>query len=270
MKSKISRSLTLAAAMVLGAAGQGILCVPAHAEDATPNTLSAQEKTDGWRMLWDGKTTEGWRSPGTDAFPKKGWAIVDGALTVGSSPTNGEAEAHGGGDIITSQRYSNFELQVDFKITPGCNSGIKTFVQAPASPADKAAGKPSRSGPVIGLEYQIIDDNLHPDAKLGRDGNRKLGALYDLMPAGPDKHAKPMDEWNHALIISHGNHVEHWLNGQKVLQYERGSADFRNAVALSKFKNVPNFGEWPDGHILLQEHGSQVSFRNIKIRLLPG
>jgi hypothetical protein len=183
--------------------------------------------------------------------------------------TNGEAEARSGGDIITRQRYANFELVADFKCSPGCNSGIKIFVQPDIWPIDKVTGKPTGKGSAIGMEFQILDDQRHPDARLGRDGDRTIGSLYDLIPPAPDKKVMPIGEWNHARILSQGNHVEFWLNGRKTLEFERGSPAFRGAVAMSKFKNIPDFGEWPDGHILLQEHGSEVSFRNIKLRELP-
>lgn len=233
------------------------------------NTLSEQEKADGWKLLWDGKTTDGWRSPKSDSFPTKSWRIAEGVLTVDPGLTNGEAEAQSGGDIITRERYASFELVADFKGSPGCNSGIKIFVQPNLSPVDKVTGKPAGVGSAIGLEYQILDDEKHPDAKLGHDGNRKLGALYDLFPCDPNKPVKPVGQWNTARILSRGTHVEHWLNGRKILAYDRGSEAFRAAVARSKFKNIPGFGEWPDGHILLQEHGSEVSFRNVKLRVLP-
>lgn len=233
---------------------------------AENNTLTDQEKADGWKLLWDGQTTKGWRSPKSEAFPTKSWVIKDGELSVVSS---GNAEAQAGGDIVTLDRYANFELSVDFKITEGCNSGIKIFVQPNLAPIDKVTGKPTGVGSAIGLEYQILDDVNHPDAKLGRNGDRKLGALYDLIPCDTNKPVNPVGEWNRAHIISKGNHVEHWLNGRKILEYDRGSDAFRAAVAASKFKNIPSFGEWADGVILLQEHGSAVSFRNVKIRVLP-
>ena len=135
--------------------------------------------------------------------------------------------------------------------------------------AQGVTGKPTGVGSAIGMEYQILDDERHPDAKLGRNGDRRLGALYDLIPCDTNKPVKPMGEWNRARILSQDKHVEFWLNGKKILEFERGSAEFRDAVAKSKFKDIPNFGEWPDGHILLQEHGSVVAFRNIKIRELP-
>jgi len=237
-----------------------------HEIKSENNTLSEQEKTDGWKLLWNGKTTAGWHTPKSDAFPTNSWSLENGELTVVSSG-NGEAQA--GGDIISQNRYSNFELVADFKATPGCNSGIKIFVQPNISPIDKETGKPTAVGSAIGMEFQILDDEHHPDAKLGRNGDRTEGSLYDLMPAPKDKKVMPVGEWNHARIVSQGQHVEFWLNGEKTVEFERGSAAFREAVALSKFKNIPDFGEWADGHILLQEHGSVVSFRNVKIRELP-
>ena len=234
--------------------------------ELAPNTLTEQEKTDGWKLLWDGKTTDGWRSPKSDEFPVKSWSLQGDELTVVSS---GNAEAQSGGDIITRDRYANFELVADFKTTIGCNSGIKIFVQPDISPIDKVTGQPTAVGSAIGMEFQILDDEHHPDAKLGRDGDRTLGSLYDLIPAPTDKKVMPVGEWNHARIVSQDKHVEFWLNGEKTVEFERGSLEFRAAVAESKFKNIPNFGEWPDGHILLQEHGSVASFRNVKIRELP-
>jgi 3-keto-disaccharide hydrolase len=231
-----------------------------------PNTLTEKEKKAGWRLLWDGQTTDGWRSAKSDEFPDESWVIKDGELWV-TNNTGGEAQH--GGDIITRERFSNFELSVDFKITPGCNSGIKIFVQPNLSPIDKVTGKPAAVGSAIGLEYQILDDARHPDAKLGRNGDRTLGSLYDLMTASKNKKPNFIGEWNTARIVARGNRVEHWLNGKKILSYTRGSAAFRKAVAESKFKDIPNFGEWPNGYILLQEHGSPVAFRNIKIRVLP-
>jgi hypothetical protein len=233
---------------------------------SAPNTLTDEEKAAGWQLLWDGKTTDGWRSPKSDAFPDRSWVIKDGEFSVVSK---GNAESQAGGDIITRKRYANFELTADFKITPGCNSGIKIFVQPNISPIDKITGKPTAHGSCIGMEFQILDDALHPDAKLGRDGDRTMGSLYDLIPPAKDKKVMPMGEWNHARILSRGKNVEFWLNGEKTLQFERGSPEFRAAVARSKFKNIPDFGEWANGHILLQEHGSEVSFRNVKIREFP-
>ncbi len=229
-----------------------------------PNTLSNSEKAEGWKLLWNGASSNGWRSAKSETFPNKGWTMQDGVLSVIAS---GGKESASGGDIITRERYDAFELVVDFKIAEGTNSGVKIFVQPNLDPITGTGAKTS-TGSAIGLEYQILDDLRHPDAKLGHDGNRKLGAVYDLIPASTDKHPNPIGEWNTARIVSKGKHVEHWLNGAKIAEYDRGSEAFRGYVAHSKFKSIPGFGEWSDGHILLQDHGDRVSFRNIKIRVL--
>lgn len=246
-------------------AGLSLVMLPAFADGPIPpNTLTAAEKAAGWRLLWDGNTSNGWRTPRSDRFPARGWEMTNGVLTVQAS-TGGEST--GGGDIISRERFSEFELTVDFMITPGANSGIKYFVQPNLAPIDKVTGKPVPIGSAIGLEFQILDDARHPDAKAGRNGNRTIGSLYDLIPAAKNKAVNPVGEWNTARIVARGRHVEHWLNGVKVLEYERGSQASRRQVSESKYRNIPEFGEWADGHILLQDHGNRVSFRNIKIRV---
>jgi hypothetical protein len=232
--------------------------------DMTPrdNTVTKSEVAAGWQLLWDGKTTKGWRGAKLEGFPTKGWEISDGVLTVLGS---GGAESAGGGDIVTTNLYSQFEMTVDFKITAGANSGVKYFTQTNLDPIT-TTGQKATTGSAIGLEFQILDDERHPDAKLGRDGDRTVGSLYDLIPAVKTKRTNPVGAWNTARILVQGSHVEHWLNGMKVLDYERGSEAYRALVAASKYKSIPGFGEWPEGHILLQEHGDRVSFKNIKIR----
>ena len=221
----------------------------------TKNSLTSDEKNNGWKLLWDGKTTDGWRGAKLDKFPDSGWTIEDGVLTVRAS---GGEESAAGGDIVTTQQYSDFELKVDFKITEGANSGIKYFVDTDLNKGE---------GSSIGLEYQILDDLRHPDAKLGaQPGSRTLASLYDLIQADPDKPVNPIGEWNTAHIISKGPHVEHWLNGMKVLEYDRFTPEFRQLVAESKYDKWPNFGELKKGNILLQDHGNRVSFKNIKIK----
>jgi 3-keto-disaccharide hydrolase len=218
------------------------------------NKLTLSEEDWGWKLLWDGETTEGWRGAKLEGFPEEGWEISNGELTVLDSDG---AESRNGGDIVTIDTYSDFELRVDFKITPGANSGIKYFV-------DTVLNK--KQGSAIGLEYQVLDDALHPDAKLGRsEGIRTMTALYDLIKP-ENRFPNPVGEWNHARIVSKGNHVEHWLNGRRVLEYERNTPEFKQLVQESKYKVWPGFGEWEEGFILLQDHGNRVSFRNIKIK----
>jgi hypothetical protein len=212
------------------------------------NTLSEREKSEGWKLLWDGKTNTGWRSYKTENFPGSGWEMKDGILSV--LPASKEYKS--GGDIISTNKYKNFELIADFCYTPGANSGIKYFIDGKSN---------------VGCEYQILDDKLHPDAKLGINGNRTLAGLYDLIPPKNKRDNGP-DQWNRATIIVKGNHVEHWLNGQMTVSYERGDAAWRALVATSKFKDFPGFGEAAEGHILLQDHGNKVSYKNIKIRVL--
>ncbi len=223
----------------------------------TKNKLTQDEKKNGWKLLWDGKTTNGWRGARLDKFPEKGWVIKDGVLSVLAS---GGGESRAGGDIVTTEPYGDFELKVDFKITKGANSGIKYYVNTETNKGP---------GSSIGLEYQILDDKEHPDALKGNhEGSRTVSSLYDLIQANPDKPLNPIGEWNSARIVSKNNHVEHWLNGMKVLQYERKSADYRKLVSESKYVKWPNFGEADKGFILLQDHGDLVSFRNIKIKNL--
>ncbi|MEJ0058705.1 MAG: DUF1080 domain-containing protein [Terricaulis sp.] len=220
------------------------------------NTVTERQAAQGWRLLWDGRTTNGWRGARLPGFPDHGWSIRDGLLSVEPS---GGAESRNGGDIITTEDFSNFDLELDFRVAPGGNSGIKYFVDP-----ELLRGE----GSAIGLEYQILDDERHPDAQLGVAGNRTLASLYDLIPA-TGKRANPPGEWNRARIIVRGNHVEHRLNGGRVVEYERGTQIFRALVAYSKYKDWPHFGELPAGPILLQDHGDAVSFRSIRIRTLP-
>ncbi|MGB5356031.1 MAG: DUF1080 domain-containing protein [Eudoraea sp.] len=221
----------------------------------TKNALTIDETKSGYKMLWDGNSTEGWRGARLDEFPENGWEIENGELTVLAS---GGGESSAGGDIVTKELFENFELQVDFKLTKGANSGIKYYVNTDLNKGE---------GSSIGLEYQILDDAVHPDAKLGNhEGSRTISSLYDLIKANPNKHVNPIGSWNHARILSDSTHVEHWLNGMKVLEYERGSEAYKVLVSESKYKVWPNFGEAKQGHILLQDHGDRVSFKNIKIK----
>jgi len=251
MKTILLSIICLATTLVAGAQNK----TATSESNAVPNTLTKSEIAKGWKLLWDGKTTNGWRGAGKTVFPAKGWKIENGVLTVEAASGT---EAGNGGDIVTIDEYSNFELVADFKITKGANSGIKYFV----TEAYKTGGS------AIGPEFQVLDDANHPDAKLGVKGNRTIGSLYDLIPAISTKKVNPIGEWNKARIIVKGNHVEHWLNGIKVVEYERKGQMFEALVAYSKFKTFEGFGEAAKGHILLQDHGNEVSYKNIKIRVI--
>jgi hypothetical protein len=237
-----------------------------------PNYLSPQERAQGWQLLFDGKTTSGWRGAGKDAFPEFGWTVENGELVVQAS---GGAESQHGGDIVTEDEYSTFEFQLDFKLTEGANSGIKYFITEQYG-TDASA---------IGLEYQLLDDEKHPDAKMGSAGNRTVASLYDLIPASSEKPISPIGEWNHARLVVKGTrideqqekreqtpfkgaYVQHWLNHRNVLEYERGTPAFYALVARSKYEKWEGFGGWQSGHILLQDHGDEVHFRSIKVRKL--
>ncbi len=208
------------------------------------NTLTKKERKAGWQLLWNGRDLSGWKSNSPNGDMNKGWKAVDGELVI--------MAGSGAGDIITEKRYHDFELSIDFKITEGANSGIKYFIGENGS---------------IGCEFQILDDENHPDAKMGFNGNRRLGSLYDLIPADGWALVAKRD-WNTARIVVRGNHVEHWLNGVKILEYEKNNDMWDTIVSHSKFAKVENFAGGDGGHILLQDHNDEVHYRNLKIREL--
>jgi hypothetical protein len=232
----------LLAALVAGC-GSGYSS-PSPAPEPAVNALSSSERDSGWRLLFDGRTTAGWRAYDRPEMPG-GWQVVDGALT---------RAARGGGDIITSESFRNFDLSLDWKLQPGGNSGI--FYRA-------ALGSDAIyfSAP----EMQVLDDSAHAD---GRSELTSAGAVYGLYPARRGI-VRPVGEWNTARILVNGNHVEHWLNGQQIAAYELGSEDWRRRVNSSKFKAWREYGQAAEGYIGLQDHGDWVAFRNIKIRVLP-
>jgi hypothetical protein len=220
------------------------------------NTLTDAEKAAGWTLLFDGKSTAQWRGFRRDAMPPEGWAVE--AETGALKHVKGQVA--NGGDIITLNQYSSFEFKADWKISPGGNSGIKYLIS-------EDLVKTGYGG--LGFEMQVLDDDLNPDAKLGKDGNRRAGALYDLIPAAPAKKLMPVGQWNEARLVVRGTHVEHWLNGVKLLEFEIGSPAMKALIAESKYKVNPGFGDVRRGHILLQDHNEEVWYRNLKVRELP-
>lgn len=218
-----------------------------------PNTLSSAEKAQGWKMLFDGKTTNGWKAAGQDNFPSEGWKVEDGTMMAIASTKEKPVK---GTDIVTDEKFSAFELQFEFNFAEGANSGVKYLT--------------GNGGPSIGLEYQVLDDKKHPDAKMGVVGNRTMASLYDLIPADKqDRFVKPAGQWNIARIVVYpDNRIEHWLNGMKVVEYVRGSNIYKALVARSKYAEFKDFGMAKEAPIMLQYHNDEVKFRSLKIRKL--
>lgn len=206
------------------------------------NQLSPDEKKAGWKLLFNGTDLTGWRAYNKKAAPGPGWKVVDGTLTKPAKAP--------GGNIITDEQFTDYELAWEWKISEKGNNGLKYLV------TEKRPGAP-------GPEYQMLDDNGHPDAKVGP--KRQTASLYDIIPPSAEKKLKAPGEWNESRIIVQGNHVEHWLNGEKVLSYELGSPELKAAISNSKFKTAEGFGEKISGHIMITDHADEVSFRNIKI-----
>jgi hypothetical protein len=207
---------------------------------AAENQLTPEEKKEGWKLLFDGVSTRGWRSFGKSTFPEKGWVVKDGILQL-------EARSKAG-DIITDQEFNDFDLRWEWRIPKGANNGVKYFITEKRREA-------------IGHEYQMIDDATVKDPR------QKTASFYDVLPPKIDA-TRPPGEWNESEVLVRGNHVEHWLNGKKVLEYELGSVEVMKGMANSKFKSVEGFGTKIRGHILLTYHNDSVEYRNIKIREL--
>lgn len=217
------------------------------------NTLTPAEIKQGWQLLFDGKTTNGWRSAYKTTFPDKGWKVENGELK-GELSNGGESEDVG--DIITLKKYRNFEMVFDWKLGKGGNSGVKYFIE-------ERLPKPER-GSASGYEYQLIDDAdyMYMDKHLPQD--LKTASIYDVIPASkPDV---KINIWHTSKIVVNNNHIEHWLDGKNVMKTNRNTEAFRKGVADSKFKDYEGFATLPEGHILLQDHGTRIAFKNIKIR----
>jgi hypothetical protein len=231
-------------------------------DSARLNVLSEAEKAEGWELLFDGKSLSGWRGIGTEGLPEGHWVIEDASIkkiAAGDVPRQADGQPVQGGDLMTERTYRDFDLRLEWKISPGGNSGIKYNVSEEMS---RAYAPPEAA---IGFEYQILDDERNPDA--GNGPTRTTAALYDLT-APEGKILKPVGEYNEARIVFRGNHGEHWLNGVKVLEFELDTPHFAELLAASKYRDIPGFADKRAGHIVLQDHGDAVWFRNIRIREL--
>lgn len=212
-------------------------------EPTGPNTLTSAERAAGWRLLFDGTTTAGWRGYRQTSVPS-GWQPVDGALT----------RTGGGGDLVTVDQFANFELTIQWQIADAGNSGIMFRVS-------EAGAAPHLTGP----EMQVLDNAHHPD---GRSPLSSAGACYGLYPPSQDV-TRPIGAWNDVRLVVNGTHVEHWMNGTKIVDYDIGSPDWLAKLAVSPYRDVPTYAREPRGHIALQDHGDRVAYRGIKIRVLP-
>lgn len=243
--------------LLLALVVQGTASAPAPA-----NALSAAERTAGWRLLFDGRTLHGWRGLGYDSVPTAHWTVVNGTIqkvASGKVPTLPDGQPLYGGDLMTVDTFGDFELTWEWKVTPGANSGLKYNV------SEELSVKEAPNHAALGFEYQILDDDRHPDGKLA---THRAGALYDLIAPSRPTHVRPVGEWNQSKLVFRGSHGEHWLNGEKLLEFDLGSARMDSALARSKFRSLPWFGERRRGHIILQDHGDEVYFQNIKVREL--
>lgn len=246
--------------------GAAALCLTATAVAAAqtaaraPNTLTAAERAAGWKLLFDGHTLAGWRGLGYDTVPTKHWVVEQGAIRKvpsGKVPVQADGQPVAGGDLMTIATYRDFELAFEWKVSPASNSGVKYNVSEALSqqvPPGHAA---------VGFEYQVLDDDRHPDGKLP---THRAAALYDIVAPNAGKKLHPVGTWNSARIVIVGNHGEHWLNGVKVVSYDLGTPAMDSAVAASKFRALPWFAERRAGHIVLQDHGDEAFYRNIRIR----
>jgi hypothetical protein len=248
--------------------GGDVMTSPAAASVRTtaPNQLSDAERAAGWRLLFDGRTLGGWRGLGRDTIPAQHWVVEGGAIkkiASGKVPVQADGQPLEGGDLMTTDAFGDFELAWEWKVTPGANSGVKYNVSEELS-----TSMPPRHA-AKGFEYQILDDDRHPDGALA---SHRAGALYDLFAPNERKRLRAVGEWNESRLVFRGPHGEHWLNGEKVVEFDLGTARMDSALAASKYRSIPWFATRRRGHIVLQDHGDEVYFRSLKIRELdrPG
>lgn len=226
------------------------------------NELTKAERAAGWKLLFDGKTLRGWRGLGLDSVPAAHWKVEGAAIkkipsgAVAKMPDGQPAQ---GGDLMSEEAFGDFELSWEWKVAPGANSGLKYNVSEQFSLTN------ATNHAALGFEYQILDDSLAEDNKIA---NHRAGALYDMIAPNAAKRVNPAGEWNHSMLVFHGNHGEHWLNGTKVVEFDLGTPRMDSLLALSKYRVIKGFADRRVGHIILQDHGNEVYFRSIKVRVL--
>lgn len=234
--------------------------VLAQSSRATPNTLSPAERAAGWRLLFDGKSLAGWRGLGYDSVPTAHWNVVGGAIhkiASGNVPKMPDGQPVNGGDLMTTDAFGDFELAFQWKVVPGSNSGVKYNVSEEYSLANAS------NHAALGFEYQVLDDSLNDDNKVA---THRAGALYDLFAPNDTKRLRPVGEWNASRVVFRGKHGEHWLNGAKIVEFDLGTPRMDSALAKSKYRVLKGFADRRTGHIILQDHGDEVFYRDIKIR----
>ena len=234
----------------------------AQASATQPNQLTDAERADGWRLLFDGKTLGGWRGLGYDSIPTAHWRVVDGAIekiASGKVPKMPDGQPANGGDLMTTDTFRDFELSFEWKVAPGANSGVKYNVSEDFSLAHAS------NHAALGFEYQVLDDSLSDDNKLA---SHLAGALYDLIAPNDGKHLVPVGQWNRSRIVFRGMHGEHWLNGVKVVDFDLGTPRMDSLLRSSKYHSISGFADRRVGHIILQDHGDEAFYRDIKLREL--
>lgn len=244
-------SITIA--VVLGACGGG-------AAGQKPNDLTADERAAGWRLLFDGRSLSGWRGLGYDSVPTAHWRVVDGAIV--KTPTakvrrQADGQPASGGDLMSIEAFRDFELAFEWRVVSAANSGVKYNV------SEELSLTHASNHAALGFEYQVLDDERHPDNVIA---SHRAGGLYDIIAPSPAKQLRPVGEWNSARIVLHGNHGEHWLNGEKIVEFDLGTPRLDSLLERSKYKPIPGFAERRSGHIVLQDHGDEVHYRSIRIR----
>jgi 3-keto-disaccharide hydrolase len=244
------------------ASGVALLVFSGAFRAEAQNTLTPAERATGWRLLFDGKTLTGWRGLGYDSVPTAHWKVVDGTIVKiasGKVAKMPDGQPANGGDLMTVDTFRDFEFAFQWKATPGMNSGVKYNV------SEEFSLKNAGNHAALGFEYQVLDDSLNDDNKIP---SHRAGALYDLIPTNDAKRLRKVGEWNDSRIVFRGNHGEHWLNGAKVVDFDLGTARMDSALAKSKYRNIKGFADRRAGHIILQDHGDEVYFRDLKIRVL--